>query len=263
MPDTATAPEADAPPDADPSRTVGSLRFETHALRAPKDRYRAYTVQVGFARYQQPDRCTRTVVEGCIVETCSGPAETPTRVSAGTVTFSRALASAPFPLSIAPNSDKTYSDATGGVTAFVGGDAITATASGAELPSFTVTATAPSAIVVDEPLLNGIEVVPVVRTKPLRVAWHVDDGNAVAGDAEAIFYSLAESRRVICRAPIATGSLQAPPAALAHLPPGEGGLYVLGVTRVSALPGTDIMFDLETTASARTTGPADGPIAVE
>jgi hypothetical protein len=145
----------------------------------------------------------------------------------------------------------------------VGGDKVTVTASGADLAAFTVTATAPSALVVDEPLLNGIEVVAVSRTKSLRVAWHVDEGNAVAGDAEAIFYSLVDSRRVICRAPIAAGALQAPPAALAHLPPGDGGLYVLGVTRVNAVPGTELTLDLETTASARTTGPADGPIAIE
>lgn len=114
-----------------------------------------------------------------------------------------------------------------------GGDAITVTATGATIPAFTRTLTAPSYIDVTSPAqpADG-DPLPIDRTKDLVFGW---DGGG-AGDLVVLLGDATTS--MTCKLPTAPGTGAIPAAALAKLAPSSSGFFLM-----QAASRTDVVVD--------------------
>jgi hypothetical protein len=119
----------------------------------------------------------------------------------------------------------------GGYEYFQGGETLSAVASGASIPSFTLEVVAPERAIVTEPAIPGAgQSLEVQRNRPLELAW----SGATRGTMKVSLSVLAIDKRtsIECHYPAPSGSATISASLLATLPTGDG-FYELRVENVA------------------------------
>jgi hypothetical protein len=180
--------------------------------------------------------CTTTVSGACKLEVCVAPPPAPPFASAGTLT----LTGGTHTLTVAPMANGSYSqlvDAT--QTLWSGGETLTLTASGATVPAFSTSVTAPAPIVVAAPAAPaGGAKLTVSRSSDLTFTWTGGGGATVGGGISAVYGSTAES--VTCTVPASAGTFTLPASLIAQLPasPTGVGLFASSWTEAEVVSGS-------------------------
>jgi hypothetical protein len=175
--------------------------------------------------------CDEIAIGDCHVRACPPmrPGDAP--ASAGTVVAKGTLQ----PIVLTPDQDASYSQFSSVTPLWSGGETLTVTADGAEVPRFSVVLTAPSLLVVTMPALGGGQPTPVVdRSRDLQLAW---SGSGV-GSLYVVFANLlAGDPSVDCSYPASAGRGVVPAAVLEMLSPGKRVLAGRTGAPVAVVPG--------------------------
>jgi hypothetical protein len=200
-----------APPDASLPRAIGLSYVFVHGGQAFYATFSAST--------EGPGSCIVQDLGSCEIDWCDPmTAPVPPRPHAGELTVA-----APGGTSTgAPAADGGYV-ATGSAS-WVGGESVTFTAEGGEVPGFTETLTGPADLAsIDEPAFG--EPVTIALDQPLRVRW---TGAAAETVLVVVGYSAGDAQvQLRCFLPGSAGEGEVPAAALARLEPGNAQLSVL------------------------------------
>lgn len=217
-------------PEAPPTGNRGAV-FLTSDPTSPQAFHSAGAYFVARATADQS--VTRKTVGPCTVEIFGdGASPKETERSAGTLTFT-GLAKA---VTLPPAVDKTYDGVNGSGPLWTGGETITVTAAGADVPSFTTTLTAPSKLTLTAPALQAGTPLKVTRSAGLDAAWTGASSGDVVLYVDAASGSSAFS--TTCAFPASAGKGTIPAAALADFPAGAG-TFNLYVKTVSVLTPPD------------------------
>ena len=193
--------------------------------------------------------CTETAVEGCVVFECGSTALPFDEVSAGVVDVVGALR----PLSLAFDGGYAGVDINDGSALFDGGETLTATGAGAEVPAFSLQVTAPVVVVIGTPVWPAPQdVLSVTRASGLHLQW----SGSSAGEVVVVFNTADQSTEVSCAFAAADGAADVPSAALLALPAGDG--FVDIEQRDSATVRAET-WELRLQASTHAAGGAQGP----
>jgi hypothetical protein len=189
-----------------------------------------------------PGSCPVTMVGGCEVTDCSAFVDAgvpdggaPTGRSAGTLTFKGVLTDGG--LSV-PFVDGGYS-ASVGQQLFALGRPLTVEASGAEIPAFSATVTAPEGTLLTAPVCANAACGSVSKSADLDVRWTAP----TFGDVE--IQLIASPVLIRCQLPASTRMKTIPAAALRSVGTGTGLLFVGGAARTTVRAGiTDVTFSV-------------------
>lgn len=163
-----------------------------------------------------PGGCAATTTMGqCRLYDCPIPVRRtpviPPARSAGTLTFDGAAV----PIALAPDAHDLYGYYDNqSALVWSGGDTLTVTASGADVPPFQLSAVAPSLVTMTAPETPNARLT-LDRTQDLTVSW----SGGVTGTVQLALDANTATRltEIVCEAPAAEGSVVVPQAALATL----------------------------------------------
>lgn len=189
-----------------------------------------------------PATCPVTTIAGCEVTDCSAfldagvaDAGPPPGRSAGTLTFRAVLTDGG--LSV-PFVDGGYA-ASVGQQLFALGQPLTVEASGAEIPAFTATVTAPEGTLLTAPVCTNAACGTVSKAAGLEVRWTAP----TIGNVEIEL--IASPAIIRCQLPASTRMKTIPAAALGAAGTGTGLLLVGGAARTTVRAGvTDVTFSV-------------------
>jgi hypothetical protein len=209
-------PDAPAVPDAPPGTDKGG--GSVTLSQSPT----IYTATASFE--QGGNGCTGSTAGPCQLFSCAAGSQ-PTPVSAGTITISGGQL--PAPITLTPsNTNASYAPGIAAGSAFVGGDVIEVQGSGATVPAFDVTLTAPS---------SATLVAPALTLSPLHIDLGADftvTWTAPANPTGTINLLLTEVTAgatlvgLTCTAPTSGGALTVTRAVLDNLPAGTGFISI-------------------------------------
>jgi hypothetical protein len=183
------------------------------AMNTPSTPTRGGTASAGFPA--SGDYCTTVQTIGaCEVKTCTTPSET---VSAGAITITGAAEA----ITLTPAADHTYATFMTAMPLFAGGESITFSAAGAEVPAFTASITTPAKATITSPAkpTPNAPYLNINRTLDMTVRW-TGDGT---GQVQVALNSSNAEHRLFCRFDASAGEGTLPTAALMTLDAGLGG----------------------------------------
>ena len=172
-----------------------------------------------------PPGCQTTTDGACQIKTCAfggpdGGVPSPT-ANAGDVTISTSSA----PVTLTPGADNVYAPASSaGGAWWAGGDQVTVSAAGGDVPAFSTQAAFPSKITVTAPAL-GQNSLPIDRSADLAFAWTGGGAGDVVVALPVAGPSILDA--VVCSASAASGKLIVPATALGALGAGKAGIIVV------------------------------------
>jgi hypothetical protein len=202
---------------------------------------------------QIPGCVAHAVSAACVSSVCTDPIGTPTgatvtKVSAGSVTMTGGSKMLQLDASPTP---KTIVTAGEGVL-FAGGEMLTVSSTGADVPAFVATVVAPDAPVVTAPVAPAVgAMLTIDRTVGLDVAW-TGATTATVQIQLSVADTAGKTGLVICRFDGALGAATLAPSDLADLPPGPGQLSVSADKRVKVVAGA---YAVDVTANAYARAP--------
>lgn len=193
--------------------------------------------------YSQPYMsCTTKTSGGCTLSICQVPEPAkPPYASAGTLTLTGGART----LTLTPNADKSYTTLVDNTqTLWNGGEPLTLTASGADVPAFTTQLTAPTPVVITSPLPPGAGgPISISRASDLQMTWTGGNGKVRGGISVSYASSTAS---LICVAAASAGSYTLPAAMIAQLPasPMSGILFAYSDAQSQVVSGNySFLFD--------------------
>jgi hypothetical protein len=173
------------------------------------------SVSASFAMAQTTYTCAQNIVGPCTVYVC--PTTTPpapTYASAGTVSVT-GLAQ---PVSLTPQANKMYTAFTSQATLFSGGETITITGAGADVPAFSIGITGPGRATITQPAKPS-GTFTINRAQDFTVRWS-------GGGAGKVFVYVSgpsgSGASLNCGFDASAGMGSVPAAALGMLPAGSG-----------------------------------------
>lgn len=187
------------------------------AMNVPGTPIQSGTASAGF--FTSGAACTMQQQLGpCVLQTCTtgltGAA------SAGLITISGGAET----MTLAPAMDKTYAQQTASERLFMGGETLTYSAQGADIPAFTKTLTAPARATITSPAKPSTSLA-VSRTQDLTVTWTGGAG----GKVQVALIGATIASTLLCRFEASAGTGTIPAAALAMLPAGNGGFAMASI----------------------------------
>jgi hypothetical protein len=199
--------------------------------------------------------CTSTTSGDCILYRCPIASSTgdagaaSTGASAGAIVVSGGASA----VRLVP-SGGSYAAVTAQTKLWNGGEALTITADGAEVPAFTLRATAPSFVTVTTPVFPaaGGSVV-VARSRAFAVSWTGGSAGSVSANVGAA--TATTSTSITCTFPASSGAGSVPASLLAELPSSPTSAYVSITGAASAnavVGGWDVRTTLTTLARTAT-----------
>jgi hypothetical protein len=164
--------------------------------------------------------CTEEVVGDCFIYMCPTNPPPPTYQSAGTITVTGAA----LPATLMPLGDDTYDVvSTTTQTMFDGGETITASGTGGDVPAFSVSVTAPSRVTLTAPAKPAGSLA-INRGQDFQASW-------TGGGAGLVFlYFSATGITMSCGYPASGGTATVPAGALAMIPAGMGSFSAASVS---------------------------------
>jgi hypothetical protein len=160
--------------------------------------------------------CTSQPQGGCEIQVCVD--NTQPFASAGTITVTGAAV----PVLLAPKPDNTYGQLTMPQPLFDGGEHLTVSSTGGDIPAFSATVVPAGHVSITSPDPNAYLLVP--KADGLTVTWT----GSGSGDLEIILASGVETTTSLrCLFPIAAGTGTIPASALAGLPAGTQGIFLM------------------------------------
>lgn len=167
--------------------------------------------------------CPVTTLDNCVLtQACAAPAAQP--VSAGTVTATGAAV----PISLAPKADATYpmlSDYMATAPWLAGGETVDVTATGATVPAFHGTVTAPNRPTITAPAMPAAgAMLAVTRASGFSTTW------TGGGAGKLEIYLSSGSTTLVCDLDASAGSGTIPAATLAMLPAGSGAFAMSSIS---------------------------------
>lgn len=178
----------------------------------------AFSAGAAFFTRTSPDlSVTAKSVGPCRVEVYgSGASAKDTDRSAGKLTITGGARS----VVLTPAVDKTYPTADGKSALFTGGETLTLTAEGADVPAFTTTVVAPAKLTLTAPAVPASGPLGVARAKGVAATW------SGTSRGEVVLYFDAtngdEAHAATCIFPASAGAGTVPPEAFAAFPAGAG-----------------------------------------
>lgn len=219
----------DIPGGADAPKPAygGYLSIQSYdAMNVPGIPTRGGTASASF--YTGAGICSvRETVGPCDVSHCM-PGPPAGQTSAGAITITGAQQ----PITLTPMSDKSYAQFTTAASLFAGGESITFSAAGADVPAFSHTLTTPSKTTVTSPVEPATQLM-VPRGAEYSVRW----SGGRAGVVQVLLFASNPDIRLLCRFSASGGTGNVPVAALMKLPVGDGGFAISAVNREAKVAG--------------------------
>lgn len=152
--------------------------------------------------------------------------------SAGTITVTGATV----PVSIPPGTNGVYPGYQATQALFNGGETLTVAASGAEVPAFMKSVTAPGKATITSPAkpASGSPYLMVNRAAGFSLTW---TGGGSGKLMVSLFGGTNQTTRVTCKFDASAGTGMIPAAALMTLPAGNGGFAMAAITETSVTSG--------------------------
>lgn len=255
-PADATASDAGAADGGDgggDSGKTGGVFAISDSLVAPDGGARgSHRAGAFFVRATGEDTTTVARTVGpCVVEKIGGgstPDETDLSAGAVRITGGRQT------IELLPSAKGTYSPVTGGESLWTGGETLTVTADGKDVPAFTTKLVAPSKLTLTAPTLPAAAAaLSVARATPFSATW---SGEPVGGAGEVVLYfdiaTGANAFSATCTFKASAGAGEVPAAAFSDFPAGSG-TYNFYVKQTSTVTPAD--WSVRFTASSAMVGP--------
>lgn len=197
--------------------------------------YASYSFAAGFSRGEidgSGSACDIHEDGPCRVTDCTtqpSDAGTPTYETVGAGTIQ--VLGANQPLSLTPDSGGSYTAITGQERLWSGGETLTVSASGGEVPAFQETLFAATPVTLSSPSLPAPGTPMTLSTSgPLHVAWSGGMGGTVTAMlTRSITGATTRSVMLMCTFPATDGAGTVPASAMAAIPAGPDGTFqVLG-----------------------------------
>jgi hypothetical protein len=208
-------------PDAPKATHSGYVSVQSYdAMNTPTTPTRGGTSSAGF--FASGAFCMNTQRIGpCDLATCT--TTPPPAVSAGVIMITGTTQA----ITMMPTATKTYDTFMVANPLFNGGESVTFTAAGADVPAFTKTITAPTKATItappkpsaSSPFLN------IPRGQDFSVSW----SGGGTGLVQVALNSNNADQRLFCRFEANAGTGKVPAAALATLPQGNGGFAMASI----------------------------------
>ena len=197
----------------------------------------SYNVLAGFTENQHATADCVVVTEGpCVVTSCTpsdGGVASPAP-TAGVIDVAGGVE----PVQLTPGGDGKYTAVQGTKSLFDGGEVLTYTAAGADVPAFQDTVKAPEQITVSLPApVTPPAKLVVSHSSDLKMAW------TGGGQSPVKVMIAVGSTSLGCTFDVASGAGSIPAAALAHLPAGTGG-FSLSTQTLKAIQAGAFTVDL-------------------
>jgi hypothetical protein len=215
---------------------------------------RGYSASAAFVRAYPTatgGSCTSTTSGDCVLYRCpvASSAADAGAAAPGASAGAISVTGGASPLRLVP-SGGSYAALTGQARLWSGGEALTITADGAEVPAFTLRATAPSVLTVTSPVFPaaGGSVV-VARSRAFAVSWTGGAAGSVSANVGAV--SASTSTSILCTFPASSGAGSVPASLLAQLPSPATSAYVSitgSATAAAVVGGWDVRATLTTLA---------------
>ncbi len=208
----------------------------------------SYRAGASFTHVTRPDGTTQTRTVGpCVIELIgSGPAEEGTDQSAGAVHLTGGSKA----IDLTADNANSYAPATGSTSLYNGGETLVVTADGKDVPAFTTSLTAPSAITLAAPAVTAGSLT-VKRSTGVNATF----SGASAGSV-VLYFSATSSTMAFaatCTFAAVAGTVSVPAAAFADFPSGDGTFdFYVKESRVVRPSGWEVHF----TASKAVVDPA-------
>lgn len=246
--DGASTADAADPADAAPADHIGAIFAISDTTAADGGAKSSYRAGASFTHVTSPDGTTQTKTVGpCIVEIIGdGPAAQETDLSAGPVHITGGSKA----VDLTPKSDNTYAPSVGSTALYNGGETLTVSGDGKDVPAFTTSLTAPSTITLAAPVVTSGSLT-VKRSTGVTATF----SGASAGSV-VLYFSATSSTMAFaltCTFAATAGGGSIPAAAFADFPAGNGtfDFYVKQTSRVVVAP-----WDVRFTASKAVVDPA-------
>lgn len=191
------------------------------------------------AFYGQPyTSCTVMMSGACLIQTCPVSQPPPPFVSAGNLTLSGGART----ITLMPRADKGYTVSSDGTQAlWSGGEMLSFSATGADVPAFTASLVAPGPIAITSPTApSGGGKLSVSRTSDLTMTWTGGGSAQFRGGITAVYNNGASSAAVVCTAPASAGSFTIPASLIGQLPqsPTSAGLFGASAAKKQVVSGS-------------------------
>ena len=247
---------ADAPADATVAGSgdrIGAVFAISDTTAADGGAKHSYRAGASFTHVTTPDGTTQSKTVGpCLVETIGDG--TPTQeedLSAGVVHIEGGSKN----IDLTPKSDNTYAPATAASLLFGGGELLTASADGKDVPAFTTSLTAPSKITLAAPAVASGSLT-VTRSAGVSATF-----SGASSGTVVLYFSATTATKAYaatCSFPGGSGSGMVPAAAFADFPAGDGTFdFYVKESSVAAVAGWEVRF----TASKAVVDPAGEALA--
>ncbi len=247
---------ADSPADSPATGTsdrIGAVFAISDTTAVDGGAKHAYRAGASFTHITSPDATTQSKTVGpCVVETVGdGAAAGEDDLSAGVVHIQGGSKN----IDLTPMSDNTYTPQAASSLLFGGGETLTASAEGKDVPAFTTSLTAPSKVTLS---------VPTVTSGSLTVTRSAGVSATFSGASTGtvvLYFSAATATKAFtatCSFPASAGSGVVPAAAFADFPPGDGTFdFYSKESSIAAVSGWEVHF----TASKALVDPAGEALA--
>lgn len=235
--DADTADTAE-PADAAPPDRIGAIFAISDTTATDGGTKSAYRAGGSFRHTTSPDTTTKTKTVGpCMVETIGdGEPAKEEILSAGALH----IAGGAKAIDISPDSKKQYAVSSGNTALWNGGEMLTASADGKDVPAFTTSLVAPSKITLSAPAAPGGSLT-VARSAGVNATFTGTSSGVVV-----LYFDIAAGQAAYaatCTFDAKSGSGQIPAAAFADFPAGEGTFdFYVKETSVTTPPGWQVRF---------------------
>jgi hypothetical protein len=185
------------------------------------------SLSAGFTADGGASTCVATQVAPCQIYKCTSGQDAGAQQfpSAGDVSLSGGTT----PVTISPTANGTYTSKSATTTLWNGGETLTMQATGAQVPAFNGTLTAPFKVTLSTPTMSG-QSITVNRSTPFVLTW------TGAGSSTVIVSFSTTNTIVSCQFDGTAGNGSVPSSALQNLPAGSGGfgIYSSAMSHVTA-----------------------------
>jgi hypothetical protein len=156
-------------PDAKAPANSGFVQITSQSFISNTTTVRTGTASATFAMRTGAASCTEQTLGACTLTTCSGQAQPATNLSAGTITVTGAA----IPITLTPKADKTYETVLSMTQPlFMGDETLAASGTGADVPAFSVSVTAPSRPTLTAPAMPASgSMLPINRAQAFHATW--------------------------------------------------------------------------------------------
>ena len=224
--------------EAGPVDRTGSVFAISDTLTVDGGARSAYRAGASFVHTTTPDgMSTRKTVGPCLLETIGeGTAAIEEDLSAGTVHITGGAK----PVDLLPRTDHTYAVVTGNESLWNGGETLTVSADGKDVPAFTTSFKAPGKITLSAPAPTA-GALTVTRSAGVTATFSGTSSGAVV-----LYFDIASGQQaftVTCTFDASLGSAQIPAAAFADFPAGDGTFnFYVKESRVVSPSGWQVRF---------------------